>query len=449
MKKRSRLTALLLLLVLVTSLLSACSTKEQDKVTESTESTESTSGTKDTEPATSETAKEEVNLVFYHWDTSGVVQEQIDAFEALNPNINVELILTPNKEYTDKLKISLSGGEKIDLYANTNGASYSDVAIKYNAVPLNDYISQEKWDLSSFGTTINNSTIDENILGIPAAKSGFMLYYNEKLFDEAGVPYPSKDMTWDEYADLAKLMTKGEGETKVWGSFMQNWAQLWYMPQIQKGQTIFDDNLSVAKEGLMLREKMQNVDFSEMPWAEVTAGKIHHRDAFASGNVAMMVIGDWMISILNTFKEEGKIDFEYDITNPPHPEGIAAGTTIGGPATFISINGTSEHKDESWEFIKFLTGKEGALIYATAKQLPAFVDNEIIKAYLGESPMPKNLEISLKLNPLPIFPFILGSNDIDKIMTEEGELVFVGEHSIDEGMESIVSRRAEALEQYK
>jgi multiple sugar transport system substrate-binding protein len=443
MKQKSRVTALLLLLVLVTSLLGACSTKKQDVATESIV------GTKDKESDTSEPAKEEVNLVFYHWDTTGIVQEQIDSFEASNPNINVELVLTPNKEYMDKLKISLAGGETIDIYASTNGASYSDVAVKYNAVPLNDFINQEKWDIGPFGTTINNSTIDGNILGIPTAKNGFMLFYNKKLFDEAGVPYPSDDMTWDEYADLAKLMTKGEGETKVWGSFMQNWAQLWYMPQIQKGQTIFDDNLSAAKEGLMLREKMQNTDFSEMPWAEVTAGKIHHRDAFASGNIAMMVIGDWMISILNTFTAEGKIDFEYDITNPPHPAGIAAGTTIGGPAAFISINGTSEYKAEAWEFIKFLTGKEGSLMYAAAKQSPAFVDDEIIKAYLGESPAPKNLEISLKLNPLPIFPFILGSNDIDKIMTEEGELVFVGEKSIDEGMEDIVERRAEALEQYQ
>lgn len=35
-----------------------------------------------------------------------------------------------------------------------------------------------------------------------------MLFYNKDLFDAAGVAYPTNDMTWDAYAELAKQMTK-------------------------------------------------------------------------------------------------------------------------------------------------------------------------------------------------------------------------------------------------
>ena len=40
-----------------------------------------------------------------------------------------------------------------------------------------------------------------------------MLFYNKTLFDAAGVDYPTNDMTWEEYAALAKEMT-GKGNCK-------------------------------------------------------------------------------------------------------------------------------------------------------------------------------------------------------------------------------------------
>jgi multiple sugar transport system substrate-binding protein len=449
--KISRITiAIFMLLTLILSIASGCSTNgEGDQGGSAASNSSSEKAVDDSSTKDADEALEEVNLVFYHSDSTGTVQKQIDAYEALHPNVTVDLILTPSAEYNDKLKVALAGGEDIDVYITSNGANYSDVAVKFQAEPLGDRITADDWNILPFGNTITNSTIDGQILGIPTIKGGFMLYYNKDIFDEAGIPYPSDDMTWDEYADLAKQLTKGEGQTKVWGSFMQNWAQLWYMPLIQAGQTIFDDDLTLAKEGLELRASMQNEDLSEMQWAEVVTGKIHHRDAFAAGNVAMMVIGDWMITILNGYQEDGTIDFDYDVTNPPHPEGVEAGTTIGGPGVFLSINGNSEHKDEAWEFIKFMAGKEGSMILAESKQSPAYVDDEIIDAYLGDEPQPEHIDTFLRLNTLPIYPFRQGAKDVDGIMGEEGTLYFIGEQSIEETMENIVSRRIEALDQYE
>ena len=55
----------------------------------------------------------------------------------------------------------------------------------------------------------------------------FFTIYNKDLFDAAGVAYPTNDMTWDAYADLAKSMTK-EGvygtHYHTWLSAVANWA---------------------------------------------------------------------------------------------------------------------------------------------------------------------------------------------------------------------------------
>ena len=41
-----------------------------------------------------------------------------------------------------------------------------------------------------------------------------MLYYNKDLFDKANVPYPSNDMTWDEYEEAGTQDDKRRKETK-------------------------------------------------------------------------------------------------------------------------------------------------------------------------------------------------------------------------------------------
>lgn len=54
----------------------------------------------------------------------------------------------------------------------------------------------------------------------------------------------------------------------------------------------------------------------------------------------------------------------WGIVKFPHPDGVAAGTTaaqISGTA----VNANSDHKDAALDFIKFVTGPEGAAVIAS------------------------------------------------------------------------------------
>ena len=39
----------------------------------------------------------------------------------------------------------------------------------------------------------------------------FSIAYNKEIFDEARVPYPTNDWTWDDFAEIAKLVSSGSG----------------------------------------------------------------------------------------------------------------------------------------------------------------------------------------------------------------------------------------------
>ena len=63
-----------------------------------------------------------------------------------------------------------------------------------------------------------NFSIMANLMDYLTDLTGTCCSYNKDLFDAAGVAYPSNDMTWDEYYDLAAKMTSGEGSSKVYGT---------------------------------------------------------------------------------------------------------------------------------------------------------------------------------------------------------------------------------------
>jgi len=62
--------------------------------------------------------------------------------------------------------------------------------------------------------------------GLPWIANPLMVYYNKKLFDEAGVPYPSFDdaWTWQEFIDTAKKLTKIQKD-----SFNNDYQQYGYI----------------------------------------------------------------------------------------------------------------------------------------------------------------------------------------------------------------------------
>jgi Bacterial extracellular solute-binding protein len=60
-------------------------------------------------------------------------------------------------------------------------------------------------------------TVDGKLYLLPEAWNNMMIYYNTKVFKEAGVSRPADDWTWDDFLALAKRLTSGEGPSKRFG----------------------------------------------------------------------------------------------------------------------------------------------------------------------------------------------------------------------------------------
>jgi len=75
------------------------------------------------------------------------------------------------------------------------------------AFPLEDY----------YPATLDVVRYDGVLWGLPANWGMQVLWYNRTLFDEAGIPYPTGDWSWDDLFVAAERLATGEGDRRQYG----------------------------------------------------------------------------------------------------------------------------------------------------------------------------------------------------------------------------------------
>ncbi|WP_246303227.1 ABC transporter substrate-binding protein [Paenibacillus plantarum] len=360
-------------------------------------------------------------------------------FSKENPNIQVQFETIPQAQYYEKLRMQLSTGEDIDVFGG-NMDVFLDTGI---LEPLDDYVKKAGIDVSGYGPLYDSLKVNDKVFGLPYRKSNWMLFYNKTLFDQAGVAYPKADMTWNEFRELAKKMTKGEGANKIYGAFLHPWAQTWYMQGVQTGASIIDKDLSAFKKGLQFRMDMEK-DGSIMSWAEQITTSAHYNSAFQKGNVAMNLIGDWHVAQLRQAEAEKKISFDWDVVPVPHPDGVAANTSLATPVSLM-VNKNSKHKEEAFKVVQFMTGVKGAKQFAAKGFLTGFINDEIRKTYIGDGSLkPKNIHYFVEQKEYPEYPLLPGVKNIlvGNVYKQEGEMALTGAQTVDQAIQKIGQRVA-------
>lgn len=413
---------------LLAGLLAACSSN----------GTSSNLGISEESPTTGNQEESVVNF------TVPVLPDDEEAFKAAyesfskeHPNIKVEFISFPANQYYEKLRIQLSAGVEYDLFGGVLDSMIDTGIIE----PLDELIKQHGTDVSGFGEMYEGMKVNGQSYGLPYRKSNWMLYYNKDIFDQLNVPYPSEDLTWDEFRGLAKQVTSGSGENKIYGAYLQQWPQTWYMQGVQSGATIIDKDLEPFKQALQFRLDLES-DGSVMKWSEQIATGAHYNAAFQKGNIAMNLIGDWHVAQLRKAEDEGKISFDWDVVPVPHPEGVESNTTLALPVSLM-INKNSKHKEEAYTFIEYMTGPKGAQIFASRGYLTGFINEDVKTAYLGDgSRRPEHLSYFSETKEYPEYPMLPGVKNIlvNNIFKQEGELAFIGEQTPEEAVQRIAER---------
>lgn len=400
--------------------------------------------------ASAEPSQEPVTLkwALWDWEATAYYKPLIDAYKAAHPNVTIEYVDLGSTDYMTMLSTQLSGGADLDVLTIKDIPGYSNLVKQNHLEPLKSYMSTNSIDPSVYGGTVEQIEVGGEVYALPFRSDFWVVYYNKALFDKAGVEYPSNDMTFDQYDELARKMTSGSGSEKVYGAHYHTWRSAVQLFGILDGKnTVVGGNYDFLKPTYerILKEQEDGI---VMDYATLKTSSTHYSGVFYNNSVAMMNMGSWFIATqIEKVKSGESQSTEWGIVKYPHPDGVEAGTTLG-TITSLAVNQKSKHKEAALEFMNFVTGEEGAKVIASTGTIPAIKNDEVINSITSIDGFPADENSKAALSTVQTYlemPMHEKSADIEVILNEAHDNIMTKNASIDEGLKDMNKRVGELL----
>jgi ABC-type glycerol-3-phosphate transport system substrate-binding protein len=297
-----------------------------------------------------------------------IITDTIHEWERDHPDIVVILEHANYPNYCEKILTQVAGNSGPDVI-------FSDIPYFFTFeahdmfLDLTPYVNRTKPPLTErfFPEIMKPFTRHGKIYCIPRDIAPITcIYYNKKLFDQAGIPYPTDDWDWDKFLYICRKLTVREGERVTrYGFYGWEWANFVY----SNGGRLVDSEEYPTKCVLDTPEARRGLQFYHdliykekvMPSPQqIAASGMNTAQYFANEVTAMYLTGIWETPQLRTLdekaKEQGK-DFKWDIVQFPKSPGGKRGTRTGGSG--YAILRTTKHPEAAWEVVKALAGAKG------------------------------------------------------------------------------------------
>lgn len=256
--------------------------------------------------AASEAASGPVTLQWAIWDKESTAywQAMADGYMATHKDVTIEMVDLGSTDYMTVLATQLAGSADLDVLTIKDIPGYANLINLDYLKPLNDVLTR---DTADFNGTIEQLTTDDgSFYAVPFRSDFWVLFYNKDLFDAAGVAYPSNDMTMEEYDALARQMTSGEGDQKVYGCHYHTWRSAVSLFSILDGEhTIIDGSYDFMKPtyDMILAQQKDGIC---MDYGYLKTSSLHYSAAFENQQCAMLNMGSWFIATLQTYMKDAE-----------------------------------------------------------------------------------------------------------------------------------------------
>lgn len=328
--------------------------------------------------------QETVELVFRQGDPPGEVeglQQAIDKWNADNPNIQVRMETVPWSDAQSQLvrEIQAGGGPDVAQVAFVWTADLGRNGLLTELTPFIEASPPGAGMDDFLGTDLG--MVGEEIYGIPWTVDTIAMVYRPDLFEAAGVTqFPD---TWEELQETAKQLTvdtNGDGRTDQYGFCFPAGSgpdgSIWFLVNAYlwgNGKTFIQENdsgeweIGVTPEDIAAVMAYFQQFFEDGSTPESLIAISWEGDPEMMGGIAR---GDCAIASmrLSTFRLAAE-QAEQPIVMAVMPRGSERRVShLGGRA--LAINPNTNHPQEAWEFLKYLTSAE---TFKTYNQFPAQV----------------------------------------------------------------------------
>ena len=442
MKKMKKIFSLALAGALAMSVMTSCGGGGAQSSQASQPSGESGGGSTPAEPVT-------LTWALWDWNLGPYFKALVDAYEDKNPNVKIEYKDLGSADYNMMLSTQLTGSDSgLDVVTVKDTPGYVTTTNAGQLLDLTQFIKDEGIDTSVYGGTVEQITRDGKVYALPFRSDFWVVYYNKDLFDAAGVEYPTNDMTLNDYDALARKMTSGSGAEKVYGAHYHTWRSAVQLFGILDGKhTVLDGDYGFLKPyyELVLKEQKDGIC---QDYATLKTNSTHYSGVFFNNQAAMMNMGSWFITTqIDKVKSGESLSKNWGIVKYPHPDGVEAGTTLG-TITSLAVSANSKNQEAALDFVKFVTGEEGAKIIAGTGTIPAIKSDEVIGAIASMDGFPQDDNSKEALKTVKTYlemPVHNKGSEIETALNEAHDNIMTENVTIDEGLQEMKDNVAPLL----
>ncbi|MGJ9372438.1 extracellular solute-binding protein [Nesterenkonia sp. CF4.4] len=334
------------------------------------------------------------------------IEEDFNSWNEANEDAQIDVEGIENDSYKGQIRTAVGSGEAPTLIMSWTGGALLEYAEQDAIVDL----TGETGDLEErvFDSVWQNGQVDDSTYAVPLNDvQPVVMYYNQAVFDEAGVEIPE---TWEDVE--AAIETFNENDVapfslaggSVWPALM--WLQ--YLTDRHGGEEAFQavvegeegawDNESIIFALETMQDLGENGGFIET-YNSVTADQNEDAQLLADGQAAMLLQGSWVYATINQdfpeFAESGDFGFT---SFPTLEEGEGDPSNIvGNPANFwsVSADASEEEQQIATDYIsENLYNEETVTTMLEAGSLPPLND---IEDQIAETEDAEFLEFSSEL----------------------------------------------------
>jgi multiple sugar transport system substrate-binding protein len=415
-------------------------------------------------------ASPEVEKVyFYAWTNADNMKPLLEAFNTEYAG-KYEMVYEKLADArTMTINTALASGAPIDVMTQSSSLDLRQRSDSGIYLGLKKYLDRDGLDYATlFGDSIEETqNFGGEYYSFPYCNNINMVFFNKKMFDEAGVPYPDPNWTWNDFRETAKKLTKGSGANKVYGAMVDvghpdgdmYWAAIaqqklgsFYYYNSDFRSTRFD--APEMKESLQFFYDMVMVDKTCVPLDEYTALRFHDdivaMNGLYSGQYAMWAAPVYGCLYLNASYGEIPAGTDIGTTNFPRPVGSAGPITPTYTST-ASIPANAKNPDASWVALRYITIDHAELFAGPKAMHPGYQFKTVEEANTFNDIIFRNhpgLDYDMAMKVMPLSRTLIsrdntviqGQAKINDLIRADISLVFGGEMSVDAALRDLKAK---------
>jgi len=299
-------------------------------------------------------------------DDGQVVFEEVAAiFQEKHPNVTVKVDPTFDWD-AQKYLVQAAAGTAPDVLWGDEHWVYN-LSSKGALLDLEPFMDQSGFNKDDYDPLFQYYAFQGKQYGVALWSATYVMNYNTKLFDEAGISYPTDEWTVDDVVDAAEKITKdtsGDGEPDIYGFYCQTgWANPWGQFVWAFGGEFYNED---GTEFLLCKEP----NYAGVQWY---LDLIHKYKVAPTPDIAsalagggnpfnLGVVGLVAGSAYSAVGYRKITEFEWDVAPMPKgPNGRYGCLTTDS----LSIYRGSQAPEVAWAFIEELLTEDAAKIYCT------------------------------------------------------------------------------------